>query len=540
MEGSEVGWSEAPTDDPQGVDHLGMRVAGEGAYSRLFDFTTSVSWRPRYFSFLCWALGEAFRVAGGVEGASEHKLNITRWREHLKRLDYLMAAVSLCVDPKAVNVAGERKVRRALEKAGGGAITLGTDHLRASTGSLAIYAGPMRQLGLIESAGDISRPTRRGRVLAQAFECCLTEAGLLTIARNASSGTAPVAALQQGGLAALTTLPKWADTNDAARSERAALRHAILDSTASRRVSSIGIVLALHKLLNDRASPSTADFREATLLGGIQILPDDAAPAEVRWLELPKHYESTLKAWRIYQAHAYATLASEYLLAIALKFAARPELTLGGEGTALNRLLEAMVDSATSEGLLQLHAQDLNEQMVTSCTQQREARLTEVELAGRLDLSDADTCLRDSALLLVSSLARCAHLENTDGAAAWLGDNEPSRLSPRLLAAKWREAVAGDEPIPLFLARWIREHIINQHRSNALRKLAADPNRYTAKFSIEGEYLIPLAPMEPGTSSPRFDNVARFMSDLGYLDAEFRPTSSADDLLDHIAAESAT
>lgn len=46
---SAIGWIEPFTDTEQGVDHLGMRVAGENLYTQLLDFTTTVSWRPRYW-----------------------------------------------------------------------------------------------------------------------------------------------------------------------------------------------------------------------------------------------------------------------------------------------------------------------------------------------------------------------------------------------------------------------------------------------------------------------------------------------------------
>ena len=58
-----VEWTE-PQEGDFGVDHLGMRVAGERAYSALVDFTTTVTWRPRYLSFLCWSLHEAWRNFG--------------------------------------------------------------------------------------------------------------------------------------------------------------------------------------------------------------------------------------------------------------------------------------------------------------------------------------------------------------------------------------------------------------------------------------------------------------------------------------------
>ena len=49
-----LAWTKASDKERAGVDHLGMRVAGEQAYSAMTDFNTTVAWRPRYYSFFCW------------------------------------------------------------------------------------------------------------------------------------------------------------------------------------------------------------------------------------------------------------------------------------------------------------------------------------------------------------------------------------------------------------------------------------------------------------------------------------------------------
>lgn len=112
MSGPVVDWLESFSPTSSGVDHLGMRVAGEQAYAHLIDFTTTVSYRPRYFSFLCWALQKAFIAAGGREGAVEHFIDLAERARALKRYDFVMAAAALAADPNAERIAGNRRIQR--------------------------------------------------------------------------------------------------------------------------------------------------------------------------------------------------------------------------------------------------------------------------------------------------------------------------------------------------------------------------------------------------------------------------------------------
>ncbi len=66
-----VAWTERWQPQPVGVDHLGMRVAGESAYARLFDFTTTVSFRPRYYSYTC--AGPSVRPLRTLEARRERQ-----------------------------------------------------------------------------------------------------------------------------------------------------------------------------------------------------------------------------------------------------------------------------------------------------------------------------------------------------------------------------------------------------------------------------------------------------------------------------------
>ena len=127
-----------------GVDHLGMRVAGENAYSQLIDFTTTVTWRPRDFSFFCWATRQAFIVNGGSLDKITQKIDRNAYLSTLKRIEYAFIAATLLNDMEAPRIAGSTKVKEMLESAKNGDVTeldLIGDHLNASNGGLNIYLG---------------------------------------------------------------------------------------------------------------------------------------------------------------------------------------------------------------------------------------------------------------------------------------------------------------------------------------------------------------------------------------------------------------
>ena len=104
MQPFEVSFLDPYGHPDRGVDHLGMRVAGEAAYSKLIDFITTVSWRPRYFSFLCWSLQKAWESSSKKSKNGIIKVNKTLQRSILKRLDYAVAASTLLKDTDDIRI----------------------------------------------------------------------------------------------------------------------------------------------------------------------------------------------------------------------------------------------------------------------------------------------------------------------------------------------------------------------------------------------------------------------------------------------------
>src|SRR6266702_5364941 len=148
-------WTESSSEENTGVDHLGMRVANESSYSKLIDFTTTVTWRPRYYSFLCWAAQRAFLQNGGNFVRMTSKVDFKGYQKAIKRMEYGLVAASLVYDSSASKVAGTEKVSVALEglnKENAAELPLHGNHLKASAGGLSIYAGVMRALGLLSSS----------------------------------------------------------------------------------------------------------------------------------------------------------------------------------------------------------------------------------------------------------------------------------------------------------------------------------------------------------------------------------------------------
>jgi hypothetical protein len=550
-----VEWTE-PQDGDSGVDHLGMRVAGERAYSALIDFTTTVTWRPRYLSYLCWSLREAWRSCGGGKNP-EAPLQLDRnvWRRMLKRCDYLLAGATLAVERGADHIAGSIKVNKALDAIGaepGAMLTVATDHLAARTGSHEIYLGILRVLGLVVSAQGIDIPTARGDALADAFQASLNRSGAAPIFAANSAAREDLERL--GQVCGLYQLAPSADVPVEVAAERRKLREQILDwgrfhagrGPSAQRVLSIGLLLAIFRLFGRRVELD--EFRATVLLDAV------AFDSDIVRLELPAAYDELRARWRCYQAHAYATYALEALLGVMLAraFAQRGER----EGVPYEALLDNVVESIKESGVSPVEpalsgwpSRPLGEVMAildSLVLAGRTAPELEPELHQRIgwtvsegDAEDLGAWAHDASLLLLLSIARLLHIVQL-APDAWIGDRDPQRLPPRRLIEHVEESVTRGWTAAEHLHRILHELVVRQHQRNALRKLAADPRKFTAKLAIEQGLLIPLLPHQPGTSNPRFDNAVVFLQDLGYInrDEPITMTPDGEALLEEIAERS--
>lgn len=517
-----VDWTAPSGGGEAGVDHLGMRVAGEVAYSQFFDFTTTVSWRPRYFSFWCSALRRAFIEAGGQVNEPESKIDLQRWRAHLRRQDHAIAIASLLADPAAQRIAGSDHIHAELGSAphdDARVIALTGEHLGARNGSLSIYLGPMLQVGLIETDGVVHRPGPTGTMLADAFDAALAASGMEPVL---SASEARIDDLRRlGALCGITRLSHGGDVEFIAR-EREVLRTIItppLGADHGRlRVLSIGLLL---DAIRRSQEPLGLDqFREYAALGGKSPL---FAPAA----RLPVRFDEARNAWQSYQTHAFATLALEGLLAASLSMAF-------DDGPAESRLGELLVDSF-ADGAATVDPLHLG-----AGWSERPVNEVVAALLPRFDSDDADLPREPTLARVVSSkvragrvaepapyIATCiglflvtvARMRWLDARApdAWLGSRASWRLPPRVLLDTLDRAIADRWDVRRLAAETFEGLVLGQHRRNALRKLEADPSLYTARFVIDEGRVVVIGLHGPGTSNPRVENALSFLADLGYV-----------------------
>lgn len=536
-----VDWTDRWQILERGVDQLGMRVAGERAYSQLLDFTTTVAWRARYFSFLCWSLERAFEFASRHHDAGRAEVNPVKWRAAVKANDYWFAAATLEVNPDAVRIAGSTKVSAALAVLPSEPETLvpnPADHLQAGTGSHAIYAGPMRLLGLLRRADDIrvERPSEgAGLRLAKAFGRSLSASGV-TFASDADATITRSDLQAVGKFCSLNGLTPANESAPQVLEERAALREVILDwanfgegtGTSAPRLLTIGLVLHVHEVTDGTATLD--DFRTATLLDGI------AYGGETRALALPPVYDIVRAQWRVYQAYAFATYALECLLCLVVDRALDLQAEFGS-GPAVHGLIDGLLST------LPLGAETRAGTLLDGAWWTSSSRQVVKDLEGIVDLkcraavaepdlyrgmwprlrggraSDLPGVFHDACVLFLLSVVRLRALLQTSGPAAWIGDTSSSRLPPARLVAAIDDALATDSQVLDVLRHALLEFVIAQHRANALRKASGDAGRFLPKFVTEGRLLIPIERHEPGTSNPRFNNASTFLTDLGYLHA---------------------
>ncbi len=548
-----VGWIERFGSDKKGVDQLGLRVAGEHAYSQLIDFTTTVAWRARYFSFLCWLLDRAFREAGGRHGDLEHDLDVRKWYRSLQRFDYTMALASRLADPKGERLAGritiDRRIKQ-LRKHGGMSMSLSIEHLSNKKRSLSIYMGPMRNLGLVESAGEIDRPAQRGEELARAFDSCVKASGARHVFDFDEAEEADLARLGSScGLTLLEAIP-----SPEASAERDALRELVLErnrfdggrGSSAPRILSVGLILRIHELAGDQGL-SLDDFRAAILLDGPWV--DD----ERLELGLPTRYDTVRSRWRMYQAHAYATFALESLLGALLYWAHSWE-----GGAPYTALLERTVNSAWagseesrfgndgamrewwSKPLGEILDEISNQLPVLTASRCEPGLFTSIRGMAKHGWSETPLVwAHDSALMMLMTFTRIRLLLERDGSDAWIGSGQ-GRLPPDEIAEHVGRGVREGMQVKEYLLCCLHELVVRQHRRNALRKLRAVPRRDTSKLVFEGSRLVPLNTHSPGTSNPRYGNAVLFLRDLGYLDRTGRITPDGRDLLRWIARGGAT
>ncbi|WP_242396165.1 hypothetical protein [Anaeromyxobacter oryzisoli] len=509
------------------MDQLGLREASVGQYARLIDFTTSVTWQPRYYSFLCWALEEAFaRTSEVVQGRERVDLR-ARDRE-LRRRDYAIAAATLAASSSSLRIIGVEKVGKALNDVpADGSLEPRDDHVRGGSGagSFETYAGPMMNLRLVHDV----RVTPRGRPLAHAFAASLHAANAEFLFAGAP---VQITALGDAGrVVGLHCLADAANAYPEVAAERDALRAAIIDwdafarpGTPRRRVLSIGLILALHRVAKGLPVDLRC-FREAILLGGLRA-------GGGRELTLPDFYEGTRRAWLLYQAHANAVLALEAFLALVLDGLVADGRACVPRSDVLDLIVEWMGAAVPHPALNDGFKLDLGGTLAARVAALKSpialgwrASRAEPDLAdllvrqwsaSRVGARDPRVAAAAAADLFIWSQVRLRAVKATFE-DAWLGDAEAWRLPPAILVDDLERGIAENSTVVEHVRRVVDQHVIRQHAVNVRRKLYLEPGQFTARFIENGDRLEYVTSHHPGTSSPRFDNAVSYLEALGLV-----------------------
>lgn len=540
MSSSQVGFLDPYGDPNSGVDHLGMRVAGEAAYSKLIDFITTVAWRPRYFSFLSWALQNAWEASAKKSMDGVIKVNKTLQRSILKRLDYTVAASTLLLDSSAQRIAGSEAINKAIDGSMQSTIEVRDDHLRSSGGSYNIYVGSMRGLGLLETASNVDRPSETGKRVAQFYKLSLGNSEKILI--SAGKEQKHFSSDELRGIAKTAGLAAFNDEKmpDSVVEERLVLRKMLFGATApiNRRLS-VGIILHAHDLMPGKVSLD--EFRSLTLLQGIHTENGNIP------FVLPEPYKLIIPHWATYQAHAFAIYALESLLGIILDHAQSMEAHKG-EGVDCGQFLNFISDEiANDENAISEHHKDMNSWFDLDVNSLRSLIFKHVEKNFKAELSEPKlyanlksrpSSASTSLMLFFFSIARLEFLHDKYGDASWIGSQDPFRLPPIVLIGGFREAANNGTKVIEYARNIIMQYVIKQHHQNAMRKLAAVPKLDTSKFSWEGNRLVPIGSHKAGTSNPRFENAVFCLTDLGYLDNNGKVTPDGFTFLNEIEGHS--
>ena len=545
--------------DNSGVDHLGMRVAGENAYSQLIDFTTTVTWRPRYFSFFCWATRQAFIVNGGSQDKITQKIDRKAYLNTLRRIEYAFIAATLLNDMEAPRIAGSTKVKEMLESAKKGNLTeidLIGDHLKASNGGLNIYLGSMQNLNLLGSTNGIATPIRGsiGDRLAELFNDSIENTAYKKIFSETKFKISDLIEIGQSG--SFARLSEQAKKNKKVDAELKLLRKVVINwekflagnGKSANRILSIGLILEYRKLLSDEA-PMLDRFREILLLGAVKV------NNQILKLKLPKIYDQVCKKWCMYQSHAYATFALESFLSLALFYAneiqgsSNSNITYDSLLDDLGKLI--ISDTRVSKHEIppgfvnwwELPLQKLEPYLKETVISGRQSIITEpdlhssiISIAGEGHSIDLPNWYHYTSLMFLISVYRIKVLLEKNGKNVWIGSQQESRLPPLVLAKQLGECLKKNMNTADYLRKAIDEHVLRQHYNNALRKLIAQPKVDTTKYFLRGSNFNVVGSHKPGTSNPRFLNTIQHLQDLGYLTntTPIVPTTEGEEILKKI------
>lgn len=486
------------------VDHLGMKVPTQALVAELIDFTTTQTYRPRYFSFLCWAWSEFMRRRARRD-ADGWRWSDSAFNAWMKRQEWWVLVASRLDDASAPRLRGLTKADWVLSTEPE-EIHLVTDFLRASTGSLGDYRSSLRHLGLIhaDDGGD-EVPTEVGDALAEAFRRCVAQAGFLPYIE---ADTQPVERLRAYGAAcALHRLDDPTETR--------LLR--LCFEQSPRRRAQLALLLRLH---------AVPDFRRAVYLGVHSYGPDEQG-----WpLELAPVHDKALDRWWLFSARENITFGLEAMLLGARMLLAPLEV-------AHQNTLDALLDAAVTvyrDYDDPLYPLDAPSSAAALAVADRHVWPTgHASQSGSLgprfpgenwpddpdwlwtDWDEAETCITWGFDILLGTALRWRALRRQDPERFSWPDVVPHARTPLDRVLEYLEMKGS--PTDVFRAV-LRDLVIQQHLDTTFRKLLAQPKIDSARLVVEdGRLWNTTLAFGPTVSASRIAQARAFLVDLGWL-----------------------
>jgi hypothetical protein len=495
-------WVE-PSTFSLGRDPLGFQAASVRMYRELVPGLNNVTNRLRYYSYYCWVIL--------TYQNTQHSSTEARWKKFIRRAEaFYVLACQLAGEEKDSGLAGAKWVSQFRDKGIPALIELSryTDrldgkgrgqYLRARFGNFGqFFKRTMTEVGMLEPSDRVPAVSRpRGEDLANAFAQSVGTRNCYLITRVLVDGRVRKRDVETIGKAI------HPGAIEEKSQEMKLLREFLLAATPDKsaesgaaRRSSAWLLLDLLRhgvSLGDRTSIRRALYDRR--------LPDDIPYGATG---------RTIDKWRAYQANEICHLTLElWLNAIALR------LRSSTTRTPPNELIAQLLGAAFAE---------------------RELRGTWLEWASR---TRGDESKRDDELLdsVIDAHARFA-VENTSALSGaikllgslWLrwGGGADGVLSETLRQGVGNRSLGGvlqtfneHQAIDVreAIAVVINKHVIHGHLLVAAIKLGA-AGQSTYRFMLTDGVLSDGVVADYGYTSPRLNNLARFLRDAKLCDRE--------------------
>ena len=512
-----------------GLDQLGVRATAIRMYAHLVPGITNVTDRARYFTIHPYVIDHWAREI--------HTDDKIEFQKLLRRVECLLAlgekARVYGTDEDSYGVVGTVRLTRWLrDQPDPGQKDypvpirkLADEYFGNRWGSLGqYYGGPELGFGLIAWDDGLPRITPLGQQLAAAFSTAAKRSGLPELLRDNSPRISKLK--KMGQIVGFDKLsPK----------ETQLLREIILDLNARygddgiRRRNTCLLLLSLAKQAKDPIGYPTWAILDAALHGRC---------GEETHYVCPPFLSEHLCLWKTYAFQEFLAFGLEVLLAVAVEVLQELEISRESAPQSAREL---------AQGTAALLSQNFGRQKVSALVGESVRRLQEPSLHSKLDpweegtlRASANKALRAGRLsealqygvkLVARLFARLsASTEPYDGFTKSKLDIDYQRFGLANIQRFMNRA--RDSSVASSVSELVTE-IINIHLRVATAKLAYN-NDFTYKLVFDNGRLRKVRTVEPAISSPRLQQTAQILADIGFLvrkNRSFQITQEGVDLL---------